>query len=99
MRLTISVRALLSIFSQGFRWQSKWLPEQQDGRFKGDDAMKILVADGDRDLVEMLTSWLKALGYEVCRAYTGERAKAEWAAQEPDLVIIDPTLKDMDGLA
>lgn len=60
--------------------------------------MKLLIVDTDRDLVEMLTSWLKTLGYEVCRAYTGERARLEWQEQRPDLVIIDPTLKDMDGL-
>ncbi len=62
------------------------------------DAMKLLIVDTDRDLVEMLTGWLKTLGYEVYRAYTGERASQEWEQQEPDLVIIDPTLKDMDGL-
>jgi DNA-binding response OmpR family regulator len=61
--------------------------------------MKILVADSDRDLVEMLTSWLKTLGYEVCRAYTGERTKVEWLEQKPDLVILDPILKDVDALA
>jgi DNA-binding response OmpR family regulator len=61
--------------------------------------MKLLIVDMDRDLVEMLTSWLKTLGYEVYRAYTGERARQEWEQQQPDLVIIDPTLKDIDGLA
>lgn len=61
--------------------------------------MKLLIVDTDRDLVEMLTSWLKTLGYEVYRSYTGERACLEWEQQQPDLVIIDPTLKDMDGLA
>jgi DNA-binding response OmpR family regulator len=45
-----------------------------------------------------MTGWLKTLGYEVYRAYTGERACLEWQQQQPDLVIIDPTLKDMDGL-
>src|ERR1051326_3520806 len=60
--------------------------------------MKILIADSNRDWVEMLTSWLKPLGYEVCRAYTGEQAKGQWLKQQPDLVIIDPVLKDMDGL-
>src|SRR5260370_16868735 len=60
--------------------------------------MKLLIVDTDRDLVEMLTSWLKTLGYEVYRAYTGERAAREWEQQQPDLVIMDPTLKDMDGL-
>jgi len=37
--------------------------------------MKLLIVDTDRDLVEMLTSWLKTLGYEGYRAYSGERSK------------------------
>ncbi|HKV01969.1 MAG TPA: response regulator transcription factor [Ktedonobacteraceae bacterium] len=61
--------------------------------------MKLLIVDVDRDLVEMLTSWLKTLGYEVCRAYTGERAKIEWEEQQPDLVLIDTALRDVDALA
>jgi len=61
--------------------------------------MKLLIVDTDRDLVEMLTSWLKTLGYEVCRAYTGERAKIEWEEQQPDLVLMDTALKDVDALA
>jgi DNA-binding response OmpR family regulator len=60
--------------------------------------MKLLIVDSDRDLVEMLTSWLKTLGYEVHRAYNGEHAKAEWEAHTPDLVILDTALKDVDAL-
>src|SRR5579864_5614415 len=60
--------------------------------------MKLLIVDTDRDLVEMLTSWLKTLGYEVYRAYTGERAKTEWEEQEPDLVLLDTALQDTDAL-
>ncbi len=61
--------------------------------------MKVLIVDPDRDLVEMLKSWLKTLGYEVSRAYTGERAKIEWEEQEPDLILLDTKLKDVDALA
>jgi DNA-binding response OmpR family regulator len=61
--------------------------------------MKLLLIDSDRDLVEMLKSWLKMLGYEVYRAYTGEQAKREWEEQEPDLVLLEPTIKDVDALA
>ncbi len=61
--------------------------------------MKLLIVDTDQHQVEMLTSWLKTQGYEVYRAYTGEQARQEWRQQQPDLVIIDPTLQDMDGLA
>src|SRR5258708_710028 len=64
------------------------------GRIK----MRILVVDPDRDLVEMLTSWLKTAGYEVHRAYTGEQAKIAWGEQQPDLVILDTNLKDVDAL-
>ena len=49
--------------------------------------MKLLIVDPDRDLVEMLMSWLKTLGYEVYRAYTGDPAKVEWKEQKPDLVL------------
>src|SRR5438034_11841711 len=61
--------------------------------------MKLLVIDSDRDLVEMLTSWLKTLGYDVHRAYTAERAKIEWIEQRPDLVLLDTALKGVDMMA
>src|SRR5256885_7740145 len=61
--------------------------------------MKLLIVDNDRYQVEMLTSWLKTLGYDVHRAYTGERAKIEWEEKQPDLVILDPALKDVDAMA
>jgi DNA-binding response OmpR family regulator len=61
--------------------------------------MKLLLVDSDRHLIEMLTGWLKTLGYEVHRAYTGERAKKEWLEQKPDLVILDTALRDVDALA
>ncbi len=61
--------------------------------------MRLLIVDSDRDLVEMLTNWLKTLGYEVYRAYTGERAKFQWEEQKPDLVLLDPALNDVDGLS
>ena len=60
--------------------------------------MRLLIIDPDRDLVEMLTSWLKTLGYEVYRAYTGDRAKIEWEEKEPDLVLLDTAIKDVNAL-
>ena len=61
--------------------------------------MKLLIIDSDRDLVEMLTSWLKMIGYEIYRAYTVERAKVEWIEHQPDLVILDTTMNGVDMLA
>ena len=61
--------------------------------------MKLLLVDSDRDWIEMLAGWLKTRGYEVRRAYTGEQAKLEWMEQQPDLVILDHAMKDIDALA
>ncbi len=61
--------------------------------------MKLLVIDSDRDLVEMLTSWLKMIGYEVYRAYTIERAKVEWVEHQPDIVILDASLHGIDMMS
>src|SRR6266480_4322680 len=61
--------------------------------------MKVLIVDPDRDLVEMLKSWLKTLGYEVHRAYTGEQAELVWVEQEPDLVLLDPVIKDVQAMS
>jgi DNA-binding response OmpR family regulator len=61
--------------------------------------MKLLIVDSDHHLVEMLTGWLKTLGYEVRRAYSAERAKLEWVEQRPNLVILDTGLPDSDALA
>ena len=61
--------------------------------------MKLLLVDTDRDLIEMLSSWLKTVGYEVYRAYTLERAKFLWEEQKPDLVIMETAMHDEEGLA
>src|SRR5437879_1321352 len=61
--------------------------------------MKLLIIDNDKDWVEMLTAWLKTLGFEVLRAYNGERAKVQWAESLPDLVILDASLQDIDAMA
>lgn len=61
--------------------------------------MKLLIVDVDQNLIEMLTGWLKTLGYEVHRAYTGEQARKKWEEELPDLVIMDTALKNTDALA
>jgi len=61
--------------------------------------MKLLIIDNDKDWVEMLTAWLKTIGFEVYRAYSGEMAKARWVESLPDLVILDASLPDIDAFA
>src|SRR5437879_9090635 len=59
--------------------------------------VKILVADDDRDMVDMLSYWLKGHGYDVVRAFDGEQAIKRWRETLPDLVILDVQMPKLDG--
>lgn len=61
--------------------------------------MKLLVVDTDRDMVDMLSGWLKSHGYEVRQAHSVERARYEWLEHRPDLVVLDTAFTDVDALA
>jgi DNA-binding response OmpR family regulator len=59
--------------------------------------LKVLVADDDRDLVDLLTFWLRGHGYEILRAFDGEQAITRWREGKPDMVILDVTMPKLDG--
>ena len=59
---------------------------------------KILVVDDDLPLVKALRIGLTARGDEVTVAHTGADAVTQVALVDPDLVILDLGLPDMDGL-
>src|SRR5258708_11888803 len=65
----------------------------------GGKAMKIMVADHDCDLVDLLSFWLKRQGYDVVRAFDGEQALHRWHQAWPDLVLLDLHLPKCDGFA
>ena len=59
--------------------------------------MKIMVADHDRDMVDLLSFWLKGYGYDVVRAFDGEQAIKRWHEAWPDLVIVDLHMSKYSG--
>jgi len=59
--------------------------------------MKIMVADHDRDMVDLLSFWLKGHGYDVVRAFDGEQAIKRWHEAWPDLVIVDLHMSKYSG--
>lgn len=59
--------------------------------------MKILVADDDRDLLELVGFTLAQAGYLVLKAGDGPTALAIFAAEAPDLVILDINMPGADG--
>lgn len=62
--------------------------------------MRILVADDDKDIVDLLTIYLKNEGYNVVESFNGKETLelVENADKEFDLVILDVVMPEMTGL-
>ena len=59
--------------------------------------MKVLVVDDEPQIRRALRTSLEAHGYEVATVGTGEEGVVASADQQPDLVLLDLGLPDMDG--
>lgn len=61
---------------------------------------RILIADDDRELCELLAAYLRGEGYAVNAVHDGASALARLAdpASRPDLLILDVTMPGRDGL-
>ena len=57
----------------------------------------ILVVDDEKRLVSLVKSYLEQEGYRVVTAYNGREALAAVAAKDPDLVVLDVMMPEMDG--
>ena len=60
--------------------------------------MKIMIADDDRDMVDMLSYWLRGCGHDVVSVFDGEQAIRCWRETLPDLVILDIQMPKLDGI-
>jgi len=58
---------------------------------------KILIVDDEPDTVELLKKRLRFEGYDTLEAYDGAECLKQTAAGNPDLVILDVMMPDMDG--
>ncbi|MBN1442466.1 MAG: response regulator [Planctomycetes bacterium] len=57
----------------------------------------ILCIDDDLDILDNLELVLEANGYEVARARTGEEGLKSYKQQEPDLIIVDLMMEEVDA--
>jgi pilus assembly protein CpaE len=60
-------------------------------------AKKILVVDDELESVKLVGLMLQRHGYEITAAQSGTQALAKAASENPDLVILDIMMPDMDG--
>ncbi|HUL37416.1 MAG TPA: response regulator, partial [Thermodesulfobacteriota bacterium] len=59
--------------------------------------VKILIVDDEKDLVEMLAYNLGKKGYKAIKAYDGYEAWQKIESEEPDLLILDLMMPNLDG--
>lgn len=59
---------------------------------------KILVVDDDKDMCVMLHDILKQEGYEILTAETGKKALKELKIFQPEIILLDIKLPDMNGI-
>lgn len=59
---------------------------------------RVLVVDDDPFILRAVGSVLAACGYEVLSAATGAEALEEAATGQPELIVLDLTLPDIDGV-
>jgi DNA-binding response OmpR family regulator len=62
------------------------------------DRWKILVVDNDKDTAHYVCSYLEKFGYEALETYDGETALLTIRREKPDLVVLELTLPDQNGL-
>jgi two-component system cell cycle response regulator DivK len=59
----------------------------------------ILIVDDFDDTRLLLRTWLEKKGYQVIEAENGNQAVARAEENEPDLIIMDVEMPELDGLA
>ena len=58
---------------------------------------KIMVADDDTNICELLRLYLEKEGYTVTLAHDGESAVEQFFADTPDLLLLDIMMPRLDG--
>jgi two-component system, OmpR family, KDP operon response regulator KdpE len=63
------------------------------------DGPTILIVEDDRKMIRVFAASLETEGYRIHNAETGQRAIEEVKTRNPDLVLLDLGLPDIDGLS
>jgi DNA-binding response OmpR family regulator len=60
--------------------------------------MKVLLAEADPGLLDLLSYALRREGYAAVAAVDGQQALVRWKAEQPDLIVLDLNLEKISGI-
>lgn len=72
--------------------------QARDARRAG-EGLKLLIVDDEPDHAEVVAESLERVGYECIIANSGKEGARKIEAEEPDVILTDLRMDDMDGLA
>ena len=61
------------------------------------DSFKILIADDERDILEIMAKRIAQAGYTVITAHDGQEALDKVRSENPDIILLDLTMPKLDG--
>jgi len=64
----------------------------------GNNKYKILIIEDDRSICGFLDTTLQAAGYQVVSAHSAAQGQLVFSSHQPDLIILDLGLPDLDGM-
>ena len=59
---------------------------------------KILVVDDERKMIKLVRTYLESAGFQVAVAHDGQEALTVFRHEQPDLIVLDLMLPQIDGL-
>ena len=60
--------------------------------------IKVLIADDEKDILEVMQKKVEQAGYAVVAAMDGEEAWQKIVKESPDVILLDLTMPKLDGL-
>ncbi len=60
-------------------------------------AFKVLLADDEESILQIMASKVSGAGYDVCTAADGQEAWDKIKTEDPDVIVLDVTMPKMDG--
>ncbi len=61
-------------------------------------AQRVLIVDDERKIVQGLAGYFRQAGYDILTAYDGQQALDVARREQPDLIVLDLMLPELDGM-